>query len=147
MSLLYAIIFSQFLAHSQTASERPDFKIKSIKIAEKTIKVEVADNNIKRAYGLMFRKDWKSIEGMIFIFPDESPRSFWMKNTFLPLSVGFFDAKGVLKEIGDLKPMKSVLQKKTDSLYSKEPAKYVLEVPKGWFAANSVAIGAKLKIL
>lgn len=148
MAFLLSFILSYTLVHAQTVDDRPAFTIKTMKISDKaTIKVEVADTPKKRAYGLMFIKEWKSAEGMVFVFPDEARRSFWMKNTYLSLSIGFFDRKGLLKEIANLKPQKSVLQKKIDSIYSKYPAKYVLEVPKGWFEANSVAVGDKLNIL
>ena len=147
MTFFLSCLFFSFVGLTQTANERPNFEVANVRIAQKTLKVEVADTYKKRSYGLMFKKSWGNVEGMIFIFPNEAKRSFWMKNTFLPLSVGFFNTEGVLKEIKHLKPLNSILQKKIDSVQSKEDSKYVLEVPKGWFVDNNVAIGAKLQLL
>lgn len=43
--------------------------------------VEVADSPGKRQMGLMYRVDLADDHGMIFLFPEESQQSFWMKNT------------------------------------------------------------------
>lgn len=147
MTFLFTFLLSVSSVFSQTESQRPDFKTVTVKIAGKSLNVELADTQKKRAYGLMFKKEWGNIQGMIFIFSDEMRRSFWMKNTFLPLSLGFFGSDGVLKEVKSLEPKKSVLQKKIDSVQSLEPCKYVLEVPKNWFSENNVKIGDKLEFL
>ena len=106
----------------------------------------VADDGLKRQHGLMHRSSWGDIQGMLFIFDNEAPRSFWMKNTLLPLSLGFFGEDFKLQEIQDLNPPKSLLQKHVDRAFSKNPARYVLEVPQGWYKRNSIKPGAKLKI-
>ena len=118
-----------------------------ILIGKKKIKVEVAKTFKDRNQGMMMRTSWGQIEGMLFVFKEEKPRSFWMKNTFLPLSIGFFDKNKVLLEIYDLKPSKSMTQKTVDSVSSKKPATYVLEVPKGWFQKNSVDVGQGFKFI
>ncbi len=49
--------------------------------------VALADDNNSRAMGLMYREEMADDEGMLFIFPDSQIRSFWMKNTLIPLDI------------------------------------------------------------
>lgn len=64
---------------------------------------------------------------MIFVFPDEQVRSFWMKNTYIPLDMIFVDAQGQIVSIANgAKPMDET---PISSIY---PAKYVIEVSSGW---------------
>ena len=59
------------------------------KIAQQTIKLEVAQTPQQQAIGLMFRESLPSDRGMLF--PFESPRiaRFWMKNVSIPLDMVF----------------------------------------------------------
>jgi uncharacterized protein len=109
-----------------------------IQVAEHTIKVEVVADEASRALGLMNRDSMPADEGMLFIYPDEKPRGFWMKNTRIPLSIAFADRQGTVLRIADMVPHSA---KRVPSLY---PATYALEMNKGWFEANKVAKGAKL---
>lgn len=54
-----------------------------------TIQAEVADTSEERSKGLMFREHLGEHEGMIFLFPQESQQSFWMRNTLIPLDMIF----------------------------------------------------------
>ena len=67
--------------------------------------------------------------GMLFVFPDSQPRTFWMKNTLIPLDMLFFDANRHLVAIqADAQPCKA----DPCQLYpSNEPARYVLELNAG----------------
>ena len=59
---------------------------------ETVFQVEIADTPEKREIGLMYRKELARDRGMIFLFPYESPQSFWMKNTILPLDMIFINS-------------------------------------------------------
>ena len=107
----------------------------------KDIEAEVADTEASRNLGLMFRKDLSCDAGMIFVFPDESPRSFWMKNTIIPLSIAFIDSRGVIINIENLYPGDM------NSKHSAGPAKYALEMNAGWFHKNGVFPGSVVKNL
>ena len=117
------------------------FEKKKIRLAQKILSVEIADTPKKLARGLMYRKNLPKDHGMLFVFPDEKRRSFWMKNTFIPLSIGFFDSKRRLLEVAELSPPSTVLLKKVATYYSKKSARYVLEMNKGWFKKNNVSQG------
>lgn len=123
------------------------FEKKKLQIGSQTVSVEIADNSEKSAQGLMYRKELKEGDGMLFVFPDEQIRSFWMKNTFVPLSIGYFNAKKELIDIQDMEPAESEMQSQFPTYVSKGPARYALEVPKGWFAKHKIALKQKFKLL
>lgn len=108
------------------------------------LKVELALTSSEQEQGLMFRKSLAPGRGMLFVFSKEEPRYFWMKNTLIPLSVAFIDGKHTIFKISKLNPVKTLVQKTYDKAESIQPAKYVLEVPQGWFKKNSITVGSKI---
>ncbi|MCX7679420.1 MAG: DUF192 domain-containing protein [Spirochaetes bacterium] len=101
--------------------------------------VEIADTEFRRRKGLMFRKNLPTNRGMLFIFDVDHHPSFWMKNTYLPLSVAFVDRSGVIREIRDMDP----LDEKTIHS-SRWPVRYAIEVNRGWFSAHNISPGCKV---
>ncbi len=118
------------------------FAKKHIMVAGKKLVVEVAESNEQHQRGLMERRSLGDNQGMLFVFSDENYQNFWMKNTFIPLSIGFFDAQRKLVDIQDMEPVKSVLEI-PKSYQSKQLAKYALEVPQGWFLRNKIKINSR----
>ena len=116
----------------------------SVELGGKTFSVEIADTSEKQALGLMFRDSMPADEGMIFIFPNESPRSFWMKNTRIPLDIMYFDKDLKMVSISaDTQPCRV---SRCPSYPSKEPAMYVLELNAGMAAELGVGPGALLTV-
>jgi len=114
------------------------FEKKTITVKDRTITVEIADTSEKRMTGLMYRKNLGENDGMLFIFPGEEIHSFWMKNTLIPLSIAFIKEDGTIFQIEDMEP-------ETETTHpSKIPAKYALEVNKGWFTSNNITAGDKI---
>ena len=101
--------------------------------------VEVADTDELREQGLMGREKLKDNEGMIFIFESAEPQGFWMKNTLIPLSIGFFDSKGKLFQVTDMEPA-SPMDLSPKVYRSTKPAKFALEEPKGWFNRKKILV-------
>jgi hypothetical protein len=128
------------------------FKTEQIKIKTSSgktpikIKVAVADDVEKRTQGLMFVENWTKYQGMLFVFPHSRTRVFWMKNTLLPLSIGFFDQSKKLIHIAKLNPAKSLAQKEVERARSPKAAQFVLEMPQGWYEKNKVGLGASLEL-
>ncbi|MBA2713829.1 MAG: DUF192 domain-containing protein [Rubrobacteraceae bacterium] len=101
------------------------------------VRVEVADGPFEQARGLMYRKALGEDRGMLFVFPDEGERSFWMKHTLIPLSLAYIDSKGRITDILDMKP----LDDKPPHYVSSEPVQYALEVNQGFFKEQGVKVG------
>lgn len=108
----------------------------TLTIAGHPLTVEVAASDADRARGLMHRDSLPEGRGMVFVYADDVPRSFWMKDTRIPLSIAFVDRDGSIVRIADMQPLST---KSTPSLY---PARYAIEVNKGWFAARGIEAGA-----
>lgn len=110
----------------------------TLDVAGHPVTAELAVTPDQREQGLMFRKTMAQDDGMLFVYPDEQPRSFWMKNTSLPLAIAFADRYGVIVTIAEMQPYD---EGRTQSLY---PAMYALEMNTGWFAKNNVTTGQKI---
>ena len=102
------------------------------------IRAEVAADMATRSRGLMFRKSLAPNAGMVFVFDDASLHCMWMKNTYIPLSVAFLDEGGTIINIEDMAPQTE------DTHCARRPARYALEMDRGWFASRGIKPGAKL---
>jgi len=103
------------------------------------IRAEVASDMNSRMQGLMFRKSLPQNGGMVFVFDENAVHCMWMKNTLVPLSVAFIDEAGAIIIIADMQP------KSEQSHCAAKPARYALEMNKGWFAQRGIKAGAKLR--
>jgi len=92
----------------------------------KTLNVEIADDEYQTQTGLMYRKSMKQDESMLFVFENERPRSFYMKNTEFSIDIIFVNSK---KEIVSIQKNAKPYDK--TSLSSEGPAQYVLEINAG----------------
>ena len=111
----------------------------SVTLDGRVFTVEVATTPSEQAHGLMQRTSMAAGHGMLFMFPDSQPRTFWMKNTLIPLDMLFFDADGRLVAIqANAQPCKA----DPCQLYpSDAPARYVLEVNAGTAAKLGARTG------
>ena len=117
-----------------------DKQCNSISIEKENLCVELAISQREKSKGLMYRKDLSNTDGMLFIWKNEDKRCMWMKNTYIPLDLGFFREDLTLIEVRDLYP------RSLESVCSSEPAKYALELPKGWFSSHNIKNNSKLVI-
>jgi uncharacterized membrane protein (UPF0127 family) len=106
--------------------------------------VAVADTNDERSRGLMGVEELSPLDGMLFVFDTESVRSFWMKDTLIPLDIAFFGRDGFLVS---QTTMTTCLDGDCPSYSSVDAAQYALEAPAGSLAnlpedARLVIIGA-----
>lgn len=110
-----------------------------IKINDYCFSVEIARSSKQHARGLMFREKLDHDAGMLFIFPDSRIRSFWMKNTIIPLSLAYITSDGKIASIHRMTPLDE------NPVLSKEPVQYVLEVNQGRFKALKIKEGMKIQ--
>lgn len=98
--------------------------------------VELAETPLKRAMGLMNREDLPEREGMLFLFPTKENVTMWMKDTYIPLDMLFFDETGQITSlIENARPLDMSL------LRSQEPVKGVLEIKGGSVRSLGIQVG------
>ncbi|MFP2768869.1 DUF192 domain-containing protein [Oceanisphaera sp. KMM 10153] len=98
--------------------------------------VPVARTQAQQARGLMKQNDVGN--GMLFEWEIEEQRAFWMRNTWVPLSIGFFSADGTLFAIKDMEP------ETDDYHFSGRPAQDALELAQGEFERKGLVVGSRL---
>ncbi len=105
----------------------------------KTLDIEIADNDYETQTGLMYRTKLETNHGMLFIFPNVQIRSFYMKNTKIPLDIIYINGnKTIVSFQKNAKPFDET------SLPSDSPSKYVLEINGGLSDAWQLAIGDRI---
>jgi uncharacterized membrane protein (UPF0127 family) len=104
-----------------------------------TIDIEVAKEQAAIMRGLMYRPQMEEDRGMLFVFPGEEERSFWMKNTYLALDIIFVDAN---KKIVTIQENTQPLSE--EPVLSYKPAKYVIEVNAGFADRHGIRPGDKI---
>ena len=102
--------------------------------------VEIADDAQERARGLMFRESLPASHGMLFVYPNERPLAFWMRNTLIPLDMIFVDAQGVVVNVHA-----NAVPHDETSIPSTGPALAVLEIGGGLAGALGIVAGATLR--
>jgi len=123
------------VALSANAAELPTIKLN---VGGHTVVAEVAATPELRATGLMHRFSLQPDHGMVFVFDRPQPLGFYMKNTFVPLSIAFIDADGRILNIEDMAPQT------LETHWSQGLAVYTLEMKQGWFGKKGVGPGAKV---
>ena len=118
----------------------PADSLVELRVGPATFRVEVAATPAARQQGLMFREELGLREGMLFVFDRTEVRSFWMRNTPLPLSIAYIDERGVIVHITDMEPYSEA------PVSSRFPARYALEVNRGAFADAGVRVGDRVEI-
>lgn len=106
---------------------------------EKSFSIEIADNALERAAGLMFREQMKDMHGMLFVFEETRPVSFWMKNTPMPLDLVFIGEDGVVRDILPGEPFSEA------AISPGEPVRFVLEIKAGMAEKAGIAVGDRIR--
>ena len=105
-------------------------------IVVNTIAIEFAKDEYSREKGLMYRRSMDEMQGMLFFFEDEAPRSFWMKNTYISLDIIYIAENKKIVSI-----QKSAIPLSEESLPSYKDAMYVLEVNAGFTDKYNIKVG------
>lgn len=105
------------------------------------LKVEVARTGPEKARGLMKREQLDADSGMIFVWDSPVQGGFWMKDTYIPLSIAFISKDGAIVNIQDMQPL---------DLANHIPAApyiYAVEANRGWFAEHGIKVGDRAEFL
>jgi len=122
---LLALLWLAAAAHAQL----PEI---ALTVNGNKLTAEVAHTEAARMQGLMHRRILPEDRGMLFVFGETGLHGMWMKNTYIPLSVAFLDERGAVINIADMEPHTLNTHAAT------RPAKYALEVNRGWFRKRGV---------
>lgn len=126
---------------------RPDtgdvegFMIITARLGERSLLLSLADTTALRTRGLMGVESLGDLDGMVFAWEDPLPVSFWMKNTLIPLDIGYFDEEGALFAVLAMLPC---TQDPCPTYPSKNPIRYALEAAPGFF--DDVRLGESLML-
>lgn len=112
-----------------------------LKVGGTTLHLQLALSQSEQARGLMFRDNLEQDHGMLFVFNEPAPRAFWMRNTPLKLDLAYLDVSGTVLEIHKLYPYSE-----TTVPSRSQAVQFVIEMDRGWFAANQVGVGAQLNL-
>ena len=131
-------------AVSVTPEATPVLQTREITVSQGTatarLVAEIAVTPAERQTGLMLRESLPGDAAMLFVFRGENRTGFWMKDTLVPLTIAYLDGDGTVMEMRDGTPGDQTL------LTPAKPYRYVLEVNRGWFQRNGLAVGAAVKI-
>lgn len=100
------------------------------------LEAEIARAPREIATGMMHRTTMPEGTGMLFVFARPEPRSFYMRNTLIPLSIAYLSPEGEILEIHKMQPLDET---PVDS--ASDRVQYALEVPQGWFEKNGIRPG------
>ena len=140
-ALFTLILSSFFLISAEDICGYPkeaSVEITSQTGVKKNFSVGIAETEKEHEQGLMYCKKMEKNQGLFFIFEEERPHFFWMKNTLIELAVIFVD-----RDFNVIAVRRGVPLSKT-TLPSVRPSKFVLEV--NWEAGKSVLPGDKIKL-
>jgi len=123
------------------AASEPSATYFPISIGGIELQLQLALIQSEQSKGLMHRDSMPADHGMLFLFKQPEPRAFWMRNTRIPLDIGYFDASGRLLEIHSLYPYdeNSVPSRSQEVLIA-------VETNRGWFAQNKMMPGAQIDL-
>lgn len=112
-----------------------------LQVDEFSLSAQIVITQAEQQQGLMHRQDLPENQGMLFPYPRPQQMSFWMRNTPLPLDIGFFDSQGVLREVYPMFP-----HDETRVTSRSRDIQYALEMNRGWFRNHGVRPGAQLDL-
>jgi hypothetical protein len=138
LTILLIIIFLSIYFVSKNKKTEIFFPKQNIKI-----EAQLAQTILQQTKGLMNVKSLPENQGMLFVFLDESRKSFWMKNTYIPLDLIFISRDKKIVEIKE--NFEPCQQKNCPSYTSQKKVKYVLEVNGGFCQKHQIKEGDEVR--
>lgn len=149
--IFFLVLFSALLLNfssckdSKKETRKFNLPVKELTIQTKSgktvsVQAEIAAKEAERNWGYMERKNIPEGTGMLFVFENDRPLSFWMHNTPTALSIAYITSDGTITDILDMTPYSEA------SVKSSRSVRYALEVPQGWYKKTGVSTGDRLKL-
>ena len=107
MTRIFMALLSLIVVAVPMSAASADLPSRTLTIRDQKLVVEVASTPETRATGLMNRFSLRQDHGMLFVFEAPQPLAFYMKNTYIPLSIAFVDARGRILNIEDMRPLRA----------------------------------------
>ena len=139
LATAFAVGSMALLPQQAAAQINKGLPLVELTIGKAKLKAEVAADNNTRTVGLMNRFSLQPDHGMLFVFAKSQPLAFWMKNTYVPLSIAYIDAQGVILNILDMKPHDESTHPSAGA------ALYALEMKQGWFKDRGIVAGNRVE--
>ncbi|MDE1798119.1 MAG: DUF192 domain-containing protein [Candidatus Micrarchaeota archaeon] len=109
--------------------------------ANYSLRAEVASTEPARERGLMGRAQLPENAGMLFVFNQTAPQTFWMAGTLLPLEILFINDTGAVVDIQEMAPCPSSNWSSCPRYVSAAPVRYALEVNSGFASRHGLQVG------
>ena len=138
LSLFMAVLWMATTPEASAQQTPTEFRVIPLTAGIHVIKAEVALAPAEREKGLMFRQSLGLNQGMVFLFDEPAVQCMWMRNTLIPLSVAFIADDGRIVNIEDMAPQTE------DNHCAARPARYALEMTRGWFAKHGIVVGGRI---
>lgn len=111
-----------------------------LSVGQASVFAEIAATPERTSKGLSGRTQLESDRGMLFVMPTVDRHSFWMRDTYVPLSIAFLAEDGTIQEIRDMTPLSEA------RVTPGQPSRLMLEVQRGFFERHGVGVGDRVRI-
>lgn len=128
------------VAPASAATVGPDHRF-TITVGGQPVRMRLAVLEHERNRGLMQVPAMPEDEGMLFVFPAPQRMSFYMRNTLIPLDIGYFSGDGVLQEIYPMYP-----GIEDGVLSGSSSIQLALEMNQGWYLRHGVKPGSTIDL-
>jgi len=122
-------------------------KTGEIIVGDTPLTVDLAMEPREQSLGLGYRNGLEPGTGMLFVFPDAEPRTFWMKGMWFCLDIIWIEDEEIVGAAESVCPdPEGTPDAERARFPSGEAVSYVLEVPAGWLAENGYGEGTDVQI-
>ncbi len=137
-----------------SAEKTPPAIYERVGIADEVFHLELAKNAYERASGLMFRSSIPESGGMLFVFPDDQRRNFWMKNCLVDMDILFLSRSGVVHTVLQMHAEKPRQDGESQTAYhsrlrrypSGYPARFAIELKYGTADRLGISPGDRIDL-
>lgn len=117
-------------------------RTRTISVGNRIVHVTIADTDESREKGLGGRDGLTSDEGMLFVFPDDGQRLFWMKDMRFSIDILWLDSRGRVLFIAPAVSPESF----PATFGPTVPSRYVLELPANFAKNNGISVGSAVDL-